>query len=91
MGFIQTGKGAHGLYPSRDGKKLYIANRGSNVIHGKKGGTGGVSVMDFATEKIEATWPIPGGGSPDMGSVTADGTELWLSGRYDHVVYVFNT
>jgi YVTN family beta-propeller protein len=91
VGFIPTGKGTHGLYPSRDGKKLYIANRGSNVIHGKKGGPGGVSVLDFATEKIEATWPIPKGGSPDMGNVTADGKQLWLSGRYDHVVYVFDT
>ena len=91
VGFLETGKGAHGLYPSRDGKKLYIANRGSNVIHGKKGGPGGVSVMDFATEKIDATWPVPGGGSPDMGNVTADGKQLWLSGRYDHVVYVFDT
>jgi YVTN family beta-propeller protein len=91
VGFVKTGKGAHGLYPSRDGKKLYIANRGSNKIHGDPRGPGGVSVMDFATEKIEATWLIPGGGSPDMGNVTADGKQLWLSGRYDHVVYVFDT
>jgi YVTN family beta-propeller protein len=91
VGFVKTGKGAHGLYPSRDGKKLYIANRGSNMIHGDPRGPGGVSVMDFATEKIEATWPIPGGGSPDMGNITADGRQLWLSGRYDHVVYVFDT
>jgi YVTN family beta-propeller protein len=91
VGFVRTGKGAHGLYPSRDGRKLYIANRGSNKIHGDPRGPGGVSVMDFATETIEATWLIPGGGSPDMGNVTADGTQLWLSGRYDHVVYVFET
>ncbi len=91
VGFIETGKGTHGLYPSRDGRKLYIANRGSNVIHGKKGGPGSVSVMDFASEKIEANWPVPGGGSPDMGNVSADGKQLWLSGRYDHVVYVFDT
>jgi len=91
VGFIETGKGTHGLYPSRDGKKLYIANRGSNVIHGKKGGPGSVSVLDFATEKIDVTWPVPGGGSPDMGNVSADGKQLWLSARYDHVVYVFDT
>ena len=91
VGFVKTGKGAHGLYPSRDGRKLYIANRGSNKIHGDPRGPGGVSVMDFATETIEATWLIPGGGSPDMGNVTADGRQLWLSGRYDHVVYVFDT
>lgn len=91
VGFIETGKGTHGLYPSRDGKKLYVANRGSNKIHGAKGGPGSVSVVDFATEKIDVTWPIPGGGSPDMGNVSADGKQLWLSGRYDHVVYVFDT
>jgi YVTN family beta-propeller protein len=91
VGFIATGKGTHGLYPSRDGKKLYVANRGSNRIHGPAHGPGSVSVIDFATEKVEATWPIPGGGSPDMGNVSADGKELWLSGRYDNVVYVFDT
>jgi YVTN family beta-propeller protein len=91
VGFIATGKGTHGLYPSRDGRKLYVANRGSNKIHGATHGPGSVSVIDFATEKVEATWPIPGGGSPDMGNVSADGKELWLSGRYDNVVYVFDT
>ena len=54
-------------------------------------GKGSVSVVDFATRKVEANWPIPGGGSPDMGNVSADGKTLWLSGRYDHVVYVFDT
>jgi YVTN family beta-propeller protein len=91
IGFINTGKGTHGIYPSRDGKKLYVANRGSHVIHGMKGGPGSVSVVDFATEKVEATWPVPGGGSPDMGNVSADGKTLWLSGRYDNVVYAFDT
>ena len=91
VGFIETGKGTHGIYPSRDGKKLYVANRGSHVIHGKKGGPGSVSVIDFATEKVDVTWPIPNGGSPDMGNVSADGKVLWLSGRYDNVVYAIDT
>jgi len=91
IGFIATGKGTHGLYPSRDGRKLYIANRGSNKIHGAEHGMGSVSVLDFATRKVDVTWPIPGGGSPDMGNVSADGKQLWLSGRYDNVVYVFDT
>ena len=90
-GFIKTGIGTHGIYPSRDGKKMYVANRGSHKIHGAKGGPGSVSVVDFATEKVEANWPVPGGGSPDMGNVSADGKTLWLSGRYDHVVYAFDT
>ena len=91
VGFIKTGKGTHGLYPSRDGKKLYVTNRGSNKIHGAGKGMGSVSVLDFATRKVDVTWPIPGGGSPDMGNVSADGKQLWLSGRYDNVVYVFDT
>ena len=90
-GFIHTGVGTHGLYPSRDGKKLYISNRGTHNLYGVKDGEGSVSVMDFASRKIEATWTIPGGGSPDMGNVSADGKWLWLSGRYDGVVYAFNT
>ncbi len=89
--FIPTGVGAHGLYPSRDGKLLYVANRGSNYVHGKPKGKGSVSVIDFATGKVLKTWPVPGGGSPDMGNVSADGKHLWLSGRYDDVVYRFDT
>jgi hypothetical protein len=26
-----------------------------------------------------------------MGGLTADGKQLWLSGRYDHAVYVLST
>ncbi len=91
VGFIATGKGAHGLYPSRDGKHLYVANRGSNKIRGTPGGPGSVSVIDFATRAVLKTWPIPGGGSPDMGNVSADGKYLWLSGRYDDTVYRIDT
>jgi YVTN family beta-propeller protein len=91
VGFIATGVGPHGLYPSRDGKKLYVINRGTERVYGPPKGKGSVAVIDFATRKIEATWVIPGGGSPDMGNVSADGKQLWLSGRYDDVVYVIDT
>jgi YVTN family beta-propeller protein len=91
IGFIPTGVGAHGLYPSRDGKSLYVANRGSNKIRGKPRGPGSVSVIDFATRAVTANWPIAGGGSPDMGNVSADGRYLWLGGRYDGEVYRFET
>lgn len=92
IGFIPTGVGAHGLYPSRDGTRLYVANRGSHAVHGPRNSKdGSVSVIDFATRKVIARWPIPGGGSPDMGNVSADGRYLWLSGRFDDVVYVFDT
>lgn len=79
--FIETGKGAHGLYVSRDSKTLYISNRGE----------GSVSLLDLATRKLTAKWMIPGGGSPDMGGVSADGKVLWLSGRYNAEVYAFDT
>ena len=87
IGFIPTGRGAHGLYPSRDGKKLYVTDRGTHMGDTKPHGQGAVSVIDFATRKVERTIPIPGGGSPDMGNVSADGKYLWLSGRFDKVVY----
>src|SRR6266571_8642706 len=60
-GFIPTGRGAHGLYPSRDGKKLYVTNRGTHMGDVKSHGPGSISVIDFATQKVEKTWPIPGG------------------------------
>ncbi len=91
VGFIKTGIGTHGLYPSRDGTRLYVANRGSSHISGPPRGKGSVSVIDFATRQILATWPIPGGGSPDMGNVSVDGKVLWLAGRYDDVVYAIDT
>jgi YVTN family beta-propeller protein len=81
IGFIPTGKDAHGLYPSRDARFLYVSNRGA----------GSVTVIDFATRQPVATWVIPGGGSPDMGGVSPDGSVLWLSGRYSATVYAIST
>ncbi len=79
-GFIKTGRGTHGLYPSRDAKVMYATNR--------TGGT--VSVIDLKRKKVKDTWRIPGG-SPDMGGVSADGETLWLSGRYHAEVYGLDT
>jgi YVTN family beta-propeller protein len=79
-GFLPTGAGAHGLYPSRDARDLYVTNRAA----------GTVSVIDFSTREIKQTWSIPGG-SPDMGGVSADGKVLWLTGRYSAVVYAIST
>ena len=80
-GFIPTGRGTHGLYFSRDSRWLYASNRGE----------GSVSVIDVRTLKVETKWRIPGGGSPDMGGVSADGRVLWLSGRYHSEVYAIDT
>lgn len=92
IGFIATGIGTHGFVVSRDGTKLYVSNRGSHRMEqGRAKGPGGVTVIDFATRSVVAQWPIPGGGSPDMGNVSADGRQLWLSGRFDSEVYMIDT
>jgi YVTN family beta-propeller protein len=90
-GHVKTGLGTHGLYPSRDGTQLYVANRGVARVYGPPKGKGSVSVIDFSTRKVVTTWPIPGGGSPDMGNISIDGKTLWLSGRYDDAVYAIDT
>jgi DNA-binding beta-propeller fold protein YncE len=81
LGFIPTGRQAHGLYPSRDARLLYISNRGE----------GSISVLNFRTRRLVHKWRLPGGGSPDMGGVSADGRVLWLSGRYNAEVYAIST
>lgn len=91
IGFIPTGIGTHGIYPSRDGMVFYVSNRGCHHVNCGPHGPGSVSVVSVKERKVIATWPIPNGGSPDMGNVSPDGKELWLSGRYDNEVYVFDT
>ncbi|RVC82309.1 YncE family protein [Mesorhizobium sp. M4A.F.Ca.ET.022.05.2.1] len=92
IGFVPTGIGAHGFVVSRDGRRLYVSNRGSHKMEqGRAKGPGSVTVIDFATRSVIAQWPVPGGGSPDMGNISADGKQLWLSGRFDSEVYMFDT
>jgi DNA-binding beta-propeller fold protein YncE len=81
LGFVPTGRGTHGLYFSRDSKWLYASNRGE----------GSISVIDVKTRRVDRKWIFPGGGSPDMGGVSADGKVLWLSGRYHSEVYAIDT
>ena len=79
--FIRTGTGTHGFEVGRDGRHLYISNRGE----------GSISVLDIATGKLVHKWRIPGGGSPDMGGISPDGTVMWWGGRYNGVVYAMST
>jgi DNA-binding beta-propeller fold protein YncE len=81
LGFLRTGAGAHGLYASRNTRYLYVTNRAE----------GSISVVSFRTRRVVRKWVIPGGGSPDMGNVSADGRVLWLSGRWNDVVYAIDT
>jgi len=81
LGFVHTGLGAHGLYPSRDARYLYVTNRNE----------GSISLLSFRTRRVERTWRLPGGASPDMGGVSGDGRVLWLAGRYHAQVYAIDT
>jgi DNA-binding beta-propeller fold protein YncE len=81
IGFLHTGLGAHGLYPSRDARVMYVSNRAA----------GTVSVVNFATRHVVKTWRLPQPASPDMGGVSVDGSTLWLSGRYNSVIYAIDT
>ena len=78
--FVHTGTGAHGIYPSRDAR-VFVTNRDEGTI----------SVFDATTNEPVTKWRIPGSASPDMGDVSADGTQLWLAGRYNSEVYVIDT
>ncbi len=80
VGFVATGKGAHGLYVTRDSRRLIVTNRDA----------GSFSLLDFATRAVVHTWRIPGSASPDMGGVSPDGRVLWVSGRYDSEVYALS-
>jgi DNA-binding beta-propeller fold protein YncE len=79
--FQPTGRGAHGLYPSRDGRLLYVSNRGE----------GSITRLSFRTGRPIGKWRLPGGGSPDMGGVSADGRVLWLTGRFNAELYAIST
>jgi YVTN family beta-propeller protein len=81
IGFLHTGAGAHGLYPSRNASVMYVSNRMAGTI----------SSVSFKTRRVVATWQIPLPASPDMGGVSADGNTLWLSGRYNAEVYAIDT
>ena len=81
VGFVPTGKGAHGLYVSRDSRWLYVSNRGE----------GTVSLIDLASRQVVKKWWLPAPASPDMGGVSNDGKVLWLAGRWNSEVYAIDT
>ena len=76
----RTGAGAHGLYPSRNAPYVRLQPQ-----------AGSISVVSFRDAPGDPTWQLPLPASPDMGGVSADGSTLWLSGRYNAVVYAIDT
>ena len=81
IGEIPTGHGPHGIFMDRESRRMFVTNRHE----------GSVGVHDARTGELQTKWQLPGGASPDMGGLSVDGKQLWLSGRYDGVVYVLST
>ena len=77
--FIPTGRGAHGLYVSRNTRFLYVSNRLAGTI----------SVISFRSRRVVRTWRV--GQSPDMMQLSPNGKELWVSNRFHSTVSVIGT
>jgi YVTN family beta-propeller protein len=74
---VPTGKGAHTLFPSPDGKLIYATNRVDGTI----------SVIDADTLEVKRTLSVPGG--PDDLEFAPDGT-IWAALRFAQSVGVID-
>ncbi len=73
---VATGRGAHNMFLSPDGRALYVTNRVG----------GSISVLDPKTLATERTWSVPGG--PDDLTFAADG-KIWATLRWrQHVAVI---
>lgn len=75
---IHTGKGAHQLFLSPDGKRVYVNNRLAN---------NSVVALDAATLAVVRRYQVPGG--PDDTAFAPDG-KLWLTLRLANQVAVLD-
>jgi YVTN family beta-propeller protein len=78
-GFIRTGRGAHGLYPSRDATVLYVTNGGARTV----------SLISFARHRQVGRWRLPS--APGLGGVSPTGRVFWVSARTADTVYAIST
>ena len=70
---VETGKGAHNLFVSPDGRTLYVCNRVD----------GSISLLDPKTLAVTRRIAMPGG--PDDMDFAPDGT-VWVTRRWAHTV-----
>jgi YVTN family beta-propeller protein len=78
-GFIPTGRGARGLYPSRDATVLYVTNTRERTI----------SRISFARRREIGRWRLPS--APGAAGVSPTGRVLWVSARAADAVYAVST
>ncbi len=74
---IRTGKGAHQLFPSPDGKLIYVNNRIDSTT----------VTLDPATLNVVRSYKLPGG--PDDIEFAPDG-KVWFTLRFVHKVAVLD-
>ena len=74
---VMTGRGAHNLFLSPDGKTLYVTNRVDSTI----------AVLDAKTLVVAREITLPGG--PDDLDFAPDG-KLWVTRRFAHSVAVLD-
>ena len=74
---VATGRGAHNLFLSPDGRTLYVANRVDGTI----------AVLDPKTLVVQREISLPGG--PDDLDFAPDG-KLWVTRRFAHSVAVLD-
>ncbi len=75
---IRTGKGAHNLFLSPDGKLVYVGNRVDGTI----------MALDAATLAPGRSYAVPGG--PDCAAFAPDG-KMWVTQRWARKVAVLDT
>jgi DNA-binding beta-propeller fold protein YncE len=66
---VTTGRGAHAVYPSPDGRLVYITNRVDS----------GLTALDTASLNVARSYPMPGG--PDCLDFAPDG-KVWITLRW---------
>ena len=74
---VATGRGAHNIFATPDGKAIYVANRVD----------GSISVLDANTLTVERTFRVAGG--PDDLDFAPDG-KIWATLRFAHKVAIID-
>ncbi len=74
---VTTGRGAHNLFVSPDGRTLYVCNRVD----------GSISVLDPKTLAVRSRIAMPGG--PDDMDFAPDG-KIWVTRRWAHTVAILD-